>query len=281
MVRSYSSNNKWKIANKKDNIDYWLDVKMTDTDSTYVNVRKTSNATITKEECIWAVNYAAEAVNSTLEKPMNLAYENYIKRMVIVAKKHYAMLTIDDNGKESIVTKGMEIVRREWSNFSSNNMSKVIDYILKEEKIEDGVKKSTELIKEQAKLLNNGKVDLNDLVLSKKLTKPTTKYDNLQVHVQVAIKMKERGRPSEVGDRIQFFILNNGKKLVSERAEEADYVFKNRDKCKIDYGYYLYSQLLPPLIGSNTRKGVLELLGVRKDEILNKLDDKQKSLFDY
>ncbi len=275
-----------RLEVKKDNVNYLLDVKMTDTDSTYVSVTKMdgnirSKDLVTREECVWAVNYAAEAVNKTLEKPMNLAYENFIRRIVIVAKKHYAMLTVDDDGKEGITTKGMEIVRREWSNFASNNMSKAIDFILKEKKLEDGIKKSVELVKEQAKLLNDGKIDLNDLVLSKKLTKPITHYDNLQVHVQVAIKMKERGRPSEVGDRIQFFILNNGKKLISEKAEEADYVFKNRDKCRIDYGYYLYSQLLPPLIGSNTRKGVLELLGVRKDELISKLDTNQRSLFEF
>ncbi len=265
---------------KKDGVDYLLNVVMTDTDSTYVNILKLngniwSHEEVSRDICIWAVNYAADAINETLEKPMNLAYETYIKRIIILAKKRYAYLSIDDNGKDSITSKGIETVRRDWCNYSTDTMSKIIDFILKEEKIDDGIKKSIEIVKERAKLLNTGKIDLNELVLSKKLTKPLTHYDNKAVHVQVAIKMKERGKPSEVGDRIQYVILDNGKKLISERAEEVEYVIKNLDKFKIDKNFYLMHQLIPPAMR------VLGLLGVNEELLLSKLDEKQKSLFEF
>ena len=261
--------------------EFILRIVMGDTDSSYINVISQDNGSVSRDETIRAVMTAINKVNDTLEKPMQLDFENYIRRIVIVAKKHYAMLTVDDNGKESITSKGIETVRRDWCNFSTETMSDVIDFVLKEQKVEDGITKSIELVKQKAKLLNSGNIDLNDLVLSNKLTKPITYYDSKEAHVMVAIKMKERGHPSEIGDRIQFIIIDNGKKLVSERAEEAELVIRNPDKYKIDKNYYLMYQLLPPIVGTPTRKGVLNLLGVTKEMMLSKLDDKQKSLFDY
>lgn len=263
------------IKIEKNNNKYILEVISGDTDSQYIHVIKEGSGNVSREEVIYCVNYAADKVNEVLERPMRLAYENYIRRIVIVAKKHYAMLTIDDNGKESITSKGLETVRRDWCNYSTDTMAKIIDFILKESKIEDGIKNSVELIKERAKLLNDGKIDLNDLVLSKKLTKPITSYDNKAVHVQVAIKMKERGRPSEIGDRVQYIIINNGKKLVSEKAEEADYVMKNIDMFKIDKEFYIYHQLIPPAMR------VLSLLGIKEETIASSLIPGQRSLFEF
>lgn len=260
---------------EKDGIKYKLDVVASDTDSTYVHVMKDGSKDISREEVVYCVNYAADKVNETLEKPMNLAFESYIKRIIIIAKKHYAYLSVDDKGKESITSKGLETVRRDWCSFSTDNMTKIIDFILKEKDVKEGVNKSIELLKEQAKLLKKDKIDLNLLVLSKKLTDYITAYDGKAVHVQVAIKMKDRGHASEVGDRIQYLITDNGKKLVSDRAEEAEYVMRNLDKFKIDKTYYIYQQLLPPA------QRVLRLLGVKDELLLSKMDEGQKSLFDY
>lgn len=259
----------------KEGVKYKLDVVASDTDSTYIYVMKDGIKDISREEVIYCVNYAADKVNETLEKPMNLAFENYIKRIIIIAKKHYAYLGVDDKGRESVTSKGLETVRRDWCSFSTDNMSKIIDFVLKEKNVQDGVNKSIELLKEQAKLLKKDKIDLNSLVLSKKLTDYIATYDGKAVHVAVAIKMKERGKSCEVGDRIQYLITDNGQNLVSERAEEADYVMKNLDKFKIDKNYYIYHQLLPPALR------VLTLLGVKEEVLRVNLIEGQKSLFDF
>ncbi len=261
--------------------DYRLEIVQGDTDSSYLKIIVNDKLIINRDEAISVINYVLDKVNSTLQKPMSLDFENYIKRIVIVAKKRYAMLIVDDKGKETVVSKGIETIRRDWCNFATDNMSKVVDFILKEKDVNVGIEKSIELIKEQAKLLKKDKVDLNSLVLSNKLTKPIIDYNTKEAHIEVAIKMKLRGHPSEIGDRIEFIILDNGKKLISEKAEEASYVINNIDKFKIDKDYYLRSQLLSPLTGSPTRKGILELLGVKEEYILSKLDTAQKSLFDF
>ncbi len=243
-----------------------------DTDSSYIRVLAQDNLPISRTEAISAVTNVLNKVNSTLQKPMSLDFENYIKRIIIVAKKRYAMLVEDDKGKENIVSKGIETIRRDWSNFSTDNMAKVIDILLKEKDIQVGVNKSVELVKEQIELLNNEKVDLKNLVLSNKLTKALTSYDNEEAHVKVAIKMAERGKKSEMGDRIQFIVLDNGMELIADKAEEAEYVIKNPDKCKIDKHYYKTKQLIPPVLR------IFELLGLSKDVLLIKLDGKQRDL---
>jgi len=95
-----------------DNNDYKLTVVASDTDSCYVkvdyldeNMREGVDDEISRDAVIHCINYVIEEVNKKLEKPMELAFENYIKRILVVAKKRYAMLIEDDNGRLSITTK--------------------------------------------------------------------------------------------------------------------------------------------------------------------------------
>lgn len=247
-----------------------LGVSAGDTDSSYIEVISTDSGDVSRKEVVGCVNYVIQHVNNVVEKPMELAFENYVKRIVVVAKKHYAMLVEDDNGKITVISKGIESVRRDWCNFATENMSKIVDYVLIEKDLIKGVNKSIELVKNEAKRLKKGEIDVAKLVLSNKLTKPITLYDNKEAHVLVAIKNKERGRPSEIGDRVQFLICNNGGELISEKAEDVEWALKN--KIPIDYNYYLHNQLIPPAMR------ILGLLGVKKELLLAGLDEKQKSL---
>lgn len=249
------------------------------TDSSYVKLLNINNELVGNkdngelvriEDAMYCAERVMEYVNSKLEKPMELAFESYIKRIVIVAKKHYAMLVEDSSGKRNIISKGIESVRRDYCNFATENLSDIIDFVLMENDVKVGIDKSIELIKNEAKKLKRGDVRPENLALSNKLTKPITAYDNLEAHVQVAIKQKERGFPYQEGDRVQYLIINNGKTLVSEKAEDYNYVIENR--LKIDYNYYLNHQFLPSAIK------ILELLGINKEVLMVSLDEGQKNL---
>lgn len=255
--------------------EFTFKIVMGDTDSSYIQIVSLDNQPVSRDEVIKSVMSILEKVNATLEKPMQLDFENYIERIIVVAKKRYVMLVVDDNGKKTITSKGVENVRRDWSNFSTVNMTKIIDFLLREKDIKVGIEKSVKLIREQAKLLREGKIDINDLILSNKLTQLITLYDNEEAHVKVAIKMKERGKSSEIGDRIQYIIVDNGKNLISDKAEEAEYVINNLYKFKIDNYYYLHKQLIAPPIR------MLKHLGIREELLLVSLDDKQQGLMDF
>jgi len=247
-----------------------LVVSAGDTDSSYIQVTPIDNGEISRKEVVGCVNYVLEHVNSIIEKPMNLAFEHYVRRMIVVAKKHYAMLVVDDYGKSTIISKGIESVRRDWCDFATENVSNIVDLILMEKDLVVGVNKSVELIKTQGRKLKKGQIDVAKLILSNKLTKAITEYDNKEAHVLVAIQNKLRGRPSQIGDRVQFLICNNRKKLISEKAEDVEWALKN--KIPIDYEYYLNNQLVPPAMR------ILGLLGVKKEVLITGMDERQANL---
>ena len=254
---------------------YKLLIIMGDTDSIYVQVipLDINNSTLNREISVRVVSKELEKINVTLEKPMKLAFEDYAKRVLVTAKKRYTKIIVDENGKERVASKGIETIRREWSDFASESLEKAINIILYEEKVDIGIKKLIDFTRNEAEKLKRGEIDVHKLLLSKQLTKPITSYDNNAVHVKVAILMKERGRPSEVGDRIQYIIVDNGKKLIGDKAEAADYVISGKCKYGIDYDYYITKQLFPPIIR------MLKVLGV--SEKLLTVDKKQKTMMDY
>ncbi len=254
--------------------NYTVKVVASDTDSVYVRViPEDINEKLDRETVVVITTIKFDEINKTLEKPMKLAFENYVKRMLVTAKKRYVMVIIDENGKEIITTKGIETVRRDSCDLTSDTMTIANNIILHEDDIKIGSKKVIDLVRDEVDKLRAGKIDLHKLILSKSLSKPITSYDNDAVHVKVAIKMKERGHPSEVGDRIQYLIIDNGKELIGDKAEEADYVISGKCKYKIDYDYYINKQLIPP-IGR-----ILESIGINKD--LLKIDKSQKTMMDY
>lgn len=264
------------------NRSYRFGIALSDTDSTYVQVIPIETTTtlniptviptISRDEVMGCINEIIGKVNATLEKPMELAPENYIKRLLVKAKKNYTMLIVDEKGKSYIVSKGIESIRRDWCDYSTDAMDRVIDIILNESDIGKGISESTKFIQDEANKLRKGEIDINRLVLSKKLSKPLTAYDGKSVHAMVAKRMLSRGKKVEIGDRVSYLIMNNGKRLISEKAEDVDWVKKERMLHKIDNEYYINHQLLPPV------SRVLGVLGVK--EIFAD-DKKQKSLMDY
>lgn len=254
--------------------NYKLKLSMGDTDSVYVQIiPEDINEVLNREIVVAVASSKFNEINATLEKPMKIAFENYIKRMLVTAKKRYTMITVDENGKESITNKGIENVRKDWCDFATEAMTKANDIILFEKDINIGTKKVVEFIRDEADNLRNGKIDVHKLILSKSLSKAITIQDYNAIHVKVARKMKERGHPSETGDRISYIVMNSGKDLIGDNAEEADYVIKGLSKDKIDYDYYINKQLFPP-IGR-----ILKVIG--SDKKLLSADKKQKSLMDF
>ncbi len=259
-----------------DGKQYKLVIIMGDTDSIYVQVipLDIDNKSLNREISVRVVSKELEKINVNLEKPMKLAFEDYAERVLVGAKKRYTKIIVDEKGTKKLVSKGNETVRREWSDFASESLENALNIILFEKSIDVGIKKMVDYIRNEAEKLRNNQIDIHKLMLSKQLSKPIVGYkDNDSVHVKVAILMKERGRPSEVGDRIQYFITNNGKDLVGDRAEEADYVLSGKCKYPIDYDYYIKNQLFPPVAR------LLKVLGV--SEGLLTADKLQKSMSEF
>jgi DNA polymerase I len=199
-------------------------------------------------------------INSNLDGFLKLRIENVFKSLIILAKKRYAGWSfekIGDTWKTDMMMKGIETVRRDWCDIVGETLNRVLDIILKEQ----NTKKALAYLKDVVQQLQDGKIPIEKLVITKGVSKRLEDYKGMQPHIELVKKMKKRDAASApgVGDRIGFVIVK-GLQLVSERAEDPEYV--KQHGMKVDSKYYLENQILPPL------ERVFEAVGVDRSEIV-------------
>jgi DNA polymerase I len=199
-------------------------------------------------------------INSNLDGYLRLRIENVFKSLIILAKKRYAGWSFEKTGdtvKNEMVMKGIETVRRDWCDIVGETLNSVLNIILKEQ----NTKKALTYLKDVVQQLQDGKIPIEKLVITKGVSKRLEDYKGMQPHVELVKKMKKRDASSApgVGDRIGFVIVK-GLQLVSERAEDPEYV--KQHGLKVDSKYYLENQILPPL------ERVFEAVGVDRTEIV-------------
>jgi DNA polymerase I len=200
-------------------------------------------------------------VNKELEGIVKMKVEGIFKTLLVLTKKRYAGWNFEKSDsvwKEKIVMKGIETVRRDWCDLVSKTLYQVIDIILKEQ----NPKKALKYVREILTKLNKSEIPIEDLVITKGITKSLKEYKGVQPHVELVKKLRKRspGGAPGIGDRIGYVIIQ-GAQMLSERAEDPEYVKVHN--LKIDSKYYIESQLLPPL------ERVFDALGVKKSELLS------------
>ncbi|MEM5777285.1 MAG: DNA-directed DNA polymerase [Candidatus Aenigmatarchaeota archaeon] len=202
----------------------------------------------------------ANIINNNIEYALKMKIESVFKTLLILSKKRYAGWSFEEsNGSytDSIVTKGIETVRRDWCNLVSETLQEVLNIILKEKDF----KKVLNVVKEKIKDIKQGRMDINKLVITKSISKSLKTYKGIQPHVELLKKMRKRDPSSApgIGDRIGYVIIK-GTGQVSKRTEDPEYVIKH--KIPLDSDYYIENQLMPPL------ERVFEVLNISKAEIL-------------
>ncbi len=200
-----------------------------------------------------------ELVNKELIGIVQLKIESVYKSLLILSKKRYTGLSYEKkNGdwKEAIVMKGIETVRRDWCDAATKTLFEVLNILLKEQ----DTKKAFGYLKEIIQKLEKNDVPIEDLVITKSVSKSISSYKGIQPHIELVKKLKRRnGTAPGIGDRVGFVIVK-GMQLLSERAEDPDYVKQNN--LPIDSKYYIENQILPPL------ERVFEVIGISKNELM-------------
>jgi len=235
--------------------DERLKVVYGDTDSILVKLQTTD-----LEEAFKFGKELGEKINKELKGVVQIKIENVFRTMLILTKKRYVGWSFEKlNGtwKDKFVMKGIETVRRDWCGLVEETLLKTLEIILKEQ----DKKKAFNYVKEILNKLEKNEVPIEKLVISKGISKPIKEYRGIQPHVELVKKLRRRSPASApgIGDRVGFVILR-GPQLISNRAEDPDYV--KRRKLKVDSKYYIESQLLPPL------ERVFEAIGVSKSELI-------------
>ena len=75
----------------------------------------------------------------------------------------------------------------------------------------------------------------------------------MPVHAFLASKMEKRGIPIQIGSRIEYLLLDisnvgyNKKELQQDKVEDSVYFSEFRELLRIDYLYYLRTQVVKPI----------------------------------
>lgn len=103
----------------------------------------------------------------------------------------------------------------------------------------------------------NGKVDLEKLVIWKRMTKPPEAYEVRAPHVLAALELSKRGWRIDVGDKVGY-VITKGVSRIGERAKPYQLV-ESKD---IDYEYYVKNQIVPAALR------ILEVFGIDEQTLL-------------
>lgn len=176
--------------------------------------------------------------------PMKLAREKALCPSIFVNKKRYCggFWTRPDE-MDKVYSTGLENVRRDScilvSNVYDGIMAKLFQCV-------DGapysdVQGATDLVVDVIQRLYLNQVGMDELLISKGLTRPVDQYAATQAHVELVKRMQKRDPMSapRVGDRVCYV-------MVPDRVAE-DPIYALQHSIGIDTRYYIEKQLLGPV----------------------------------
>eukprot|EP00457_Paulinella_chromatophora_P000299 gb/GEZN01000299.1/.p1 GENE.gb/GEZN01000299.1/~~gb/GEZN01000299.1/.p1 ORF type:complete len:1575 (-),score=266.88 gb/GEZN01000299.1/:312-5036(-) len=194
-------------------------------------------------------------------KILEIEVDGVYKHMLLLRKKKYAAITISEvtdpaTGKKKLVeqkeVKGLDLVRRDWSTLSKQVSGFVLDCILSSGASRDAAVEKIHTYLEQTRHdILEGKMPTAQFIITKGLTKHPKEYADpkSQPHVKVALELLAEGKTVRVGDYIPYIICEatTGDTGLASRAYHPSQVNKPGSTLKIDFGWYLSDQILPPV----------------------------------
>ncbi|KAJ6561161.1 DNA polymerase family B-domain-containing protein [Mycena vulgaris] len=246
-----------------------LDVVYGDTDSVFVNTNVTE-----LDKALKISSDFKRAVNEQY-KMLEIDLDGIFQRLLLLQKKKYAALKVEDGTRTSTEIKGLDMKRREYCSLSKNVSQYVLDQILSGDATEDVVQHIHDYLTTVGQNVREGKVKLDEFIVHKRLGKNPQDYPDIksQPHVQVALRMKLRGGDARLGDVIPYvFCLAEGEETAktaqADRAKHPEEFKKAGAELKLDFEHYLGHQVLPPIerlcepIEGTDRARLAECLGL-------------------
>ncbi|KAJ8971883.1 hypothetical protein NQ314_000496 [Rhamnusium bicolor] len=181
----------------------------------------------------------------------SLDYDQVFK-IGIKIKQEYAAVTLtktkDGKLKAQKEYKGLDIVRRDWSQLACEAGKYILEHILSDQSPDDRIDNIHSYLTKVKEDLKENRVPLPLLVITKQLTKDPKMYTdkNSLPHVQVALRYNQQsGGHFRAGDTVPYVICEDGTgKAATQRAYHIDEL-KNSETLKIDIQYYLAQQIHP------------------------------------
>lgn len=229
-----------------------------DTDSIFCIFPNDTGAT-GRDKILPSIKMGVDAsikIKPLLKSPHDLEYEKTFWPFILLSKKRYVgnKYEFDDqNFKQNSM--GIVLKRRDNAQIVKHVYGGIIDIILNQH----DVKKSVEFLATSLKDLIDGKVDIDQLVVTKNLRGQYADPTKI-AHRVLADRIKDRdpGNAPQVNDRIPYAYIVKGVKkcLQGERIEHPDFIKKH--KLKLDYEFYITNQIMKP---------VLQVYGIIADQL--------------
>lgn len=184
------------------------------------------------------------------ELGMEARIDKFYKRILFTeAKKRYGGLLEDG----SIEVVGLEVVRGDWAEIAKETQLGVLKIML--ETMDTG--KAISYVKNIISETRNGRIEMEKLVIWKRMTKPPEAYEVRAPHVLAALELSKRGWRIDVGDKVGY-VVTKGTSRIGERAKPYQLV----EKEDVDYEYYVKNQIVPAALR------ILEVFGVDEQALL-------------
>nr|XP_034328264.1 DNA polymerase alpha catalytic subunit isoform X1 [Crassostrea gigas] len=223
-----------------------LDVIYGDTDSIMINTN------CNDIDAVYKVGNKVKSEVNKLYKLLEIDIDGVFKSMLLLKKKKYAALSVSKgpDGKyvEHKELKGLDIVRRDWSDLAKEAGNFVVEQILSGETRETIVENIHSKLMEVGEKVRNGDVPIELYYITKQLTKNPEDYPDKKSlpHVQVALRVNSKGgKKMKAGDTVPYIICEDGSTLAaSQRAYHPEELAKS-DTLTVDTKYYLSQQVHP------------------------------------
>ena len=185
--------------------------------------------------------------------------DGLFKSLLLLKKKKYAGLKYiepyNENSKVEIEMKGIDIVRRDWSQISKDVGNNILNCILSGNQKEEIISNIFEELKKVSLLLDENKIPLKDFIITKQLAKNIDDYNDLKSlpHVRVAKRLKEKGDMSiKVNSYIPYIVClskdsnndnNKNIKSITERSYHPKEIEED-NSLQVDILWYKENQIL-------------------------------------
>ena len=160
---------------------------------------------------------------------LEIDLDGVFQRLLLLQKKKYAAVKVEDGFRTSTEVKGLDMKRREYCALSKTVSQYVLDRILSGEATEIVVERIHEYLTTIGEDVRGGKIKLDEFIIFKRLGKNPEDYPDAksQPHVQVALRMKTRNVAVRAGDVIPYIFCSGeadatGNSAQAERARHPD-----------------------------------------------------------
>lgn len=185
-------------------------------------------------------------------RQIELDIDGVFRYLLLLKKKKYAAVLISKNKNgEFVMTqelKGLDIVRRDWSQLAAEAGKFILSQILSEQTQDERLENIQLYLNKLKEDLIENRMPLSMLTITKQLTKNPQEYadKNVQPHVQVALRLNSKNsRRFKKGDIVPYIICEDGTaNSATQRAYHIEEL-KNSEHLKVDFKYYLAHQLHP------------------------------------